>query len=89
MERWYSKVREFKDDSESSYLTQAFVRTVFMDVTRFLRYMPKDRKLKFKQRLGPEFEQWFSDLSDLYPEIMVKQILEDDEFWKLTIELAQ
>ena len=89
MEQWYAKVRNFKDESESSYITQAFARTVFMDVARFLRYMSKDRKLKFKQRLGPEFEQWVSDLSDLYPEVMVKEMLEDDEFWKLTIELAQ
>lgn len=89
MEQWYAKVRNFKDESESSYLTQAFARTVFMDVARYLRYMSKDRKLKFKQRLGPEFEQWVSDLSDLYPEVMVKEMIEDDEFWKLTIELAQ
>jgi len=89
MEQWYSKVRNFKDDSESSYLTQAFARTVFMDVARYMRYMSKERRMKFKQRMGPEFEQWMSDLSDLYPEVMVKEIIEDDEFWKLTIELAQ
>ena len=89
MEQWYSKVRDFKDESESPYIVQTFTRTVFMDVVRFLKYMPKERKVKFKQRLGPEFEQWFSELSDLYPEIMVKEIIEDDDFWKLTLDIAQ
>jgi len=89
MEAWYAKVRDFKDESESSYLTQAFTRTVFMDVVRFLRYLSKERRTKFQQRIGPEFEQWSSDMSQMYPEVMVKEILEDDEFWKLTLELAQ
>jgi len=89
MEQWYAKVRDFKDDSERPYIVQTFARTVFMDVVRFLKLMPKERKLKFKQRLGPEFEQWVSELSDLYPEIMVKEIIEDDDFWKLTLDIAQ
>ena len=89
MEEWYSKVRDFKDESESPYLVQTFVRTVFMDVVRFLKLMPKERKIKFKQRLGPEFEQWVSELSELYPEIMVKDIIEDDKFWELTLDIAK
>lgn len=89
MERWYSKVRDFKDESESSYVVQTFTRNVFMDVVRFLKLMPKERKVKFKQRLGPEFEQWIADLSDLYPESMVKEIIEDDEFWELTLDIAK
>jgi len=89
MEQWYSKVRDFKDDSERPYMVQTFTRTVFMDVAQFLKYMSKERKTKFKQRMGPEFEQWISELSELYPEIMVKGIIEDDEFWKLTLDNAQ
>ena len=89
MEEWYSKVRDFKDESESPFVVQTFARSVFMDVVRFLRYMSKDRRTKFKQRMGPEFEQWISDLTDLYPEIMVKEIIEDDEFWKLTLSIAE
>ena len=89
METWYARVRDFKDESESPYVTQTFARTVFLEVGMFLKALSKDRRLKFKQRLGPEFEQWAADLSETYPESMVKGILEDDAFWKLTIELAK
>ena len=89
MEEWYAKVRDFKDESESPYIVQTFTRAVFIDVVKFLKLMPKDRKVKFKQRLGPEFEQWIAELSDLYPESMVKEIIEDDDFWELTLDIAK
>jgi hypothetical protein len=54
-----------------------------------MRNLPKERRNKFKQRLGPEFDQWVMDLTEDYDEDIVKDILNDDEFWEKTIAISK
>ena len=85
MEQWYSLVRNFRDESEKPNLTENFCKRVFHDIEKIrLR-----DKAKFKQRVGPEFEAWAASLAEDYPIALSKEILNDDEFWILTLKLAR
>ena len=85
MEKWYIAVRSFMNESENARLTEKFCDRVFQDITRIKL---KDKN-KFKQRVGPEFDAWTHSLSEDYPVAMSKEILNDDEFWLLTLKLAR
>lgn len=84
MEAWYTKVREMKDESENTYLTKRFTDKVFYD----LKHMRIREKGKFKQRMGPEFENWVAGLASQYSNELINAILGDDEFWNLTTKLT-
>jgi CO dehydrogenase/acetyl-CoA synthase delta subunit len=89
MEEWYSIVRDYKDSSERPYRTQTFANRVRLDVFQFMRSLPKERRNKFKQRLGPEFDQWVMDLVEDYDADIVKDILNDDDFWEKTLVVSK
>lgn len=82
MEEWYRIVRNFKDDSETPHLTQLFMYRVFQD----LHGKKIKEKVKFKNRMGPEFEQWAAGLEQEYPKELMVEILNDDTFWEATLK---
>lgn len=84
MEEWYKKVRDLKNESEVPYLTERFAKKVFHDLTK---YRIRD-KGKFKNRMGPEFENWIELLSKEYDPVMINPIIGDDEFWGMTVKLT-
>ncbi len=85
MEKWYTIVRQLQDESENKYLTRKFCEKVFHDL-----YNSRIReKQKFKNRMGPEFEHWAASLAEEYGEDMVKEILNDDDFWVETMLITQ
>jgi hypothetical protein len=85
MEKWYSIVGNLRDDSEDSYKTQQFTYQVY----RELRRSKIKDKGKFKNRMGPEFEQWISHLTEEYPSELIQEIINDDEFWLETLLVTQ
>jgi len=85
MESWYKIVGNMRDESEDSYMTQQFAYQVY----RELRSAKIKDKGKFKNRMGPEFEQWVSRLTNMYPSELVTEILSDDEFWLETMLVTQ
>lgn len=85
MDVWYSIVRTLEDESEDPYATQQFVFEVF----RQLKGARIKEKQKFKNRMGPEFERWSSDLLQSFPEPLVTEILHDDDFWVETLRITQ
>jgi hypothetical protein len=85
MEKWHNLVLNFKDESDNSHLTQLFCHQVF----RELRTAKIKEKGKFKNRMGPEFEQWSAKLATEYPPDLVSEILQDDEFWLETLLQTQ
>lgn len=85
MEKWYSVVRAFKDESENPTLTEKFCDKIFQQIGR-MRIKDKN---KFKQRVGPEFESWAHSFTEDFPLDLTKEILNDDEFWTLTLKLAR
>lgn len=85
MEKWYAIVRKLQDESENKYLTRKFCEDVFHDLTN-ARIREKQ---KFKNRMGPEFEQWAASLVERYSQDMVTELLNDDEFWIETLQITQ
>ena len=78
-----------KDESENPYMTQQFAETIFQQLiprNKLLRIKNKD---KFSQRLGPEFDLWAETLEEKFPKVLVRAMLNDDEFWKLTLDTAK
>jgi hypothetical protein len=84
MDRWYEIVGNLRDESENSYMTQQFTHQVYREL---VSAKIKD-KGKFRNRMGPEFEQWSARLSMEYPEELVIEILNDDVFWLETLNVT-
>jgi len=78
-----------KDESESPYMTGQFVERVFQDLIPRNKRLRIKNKDKFQQRLGPEFDMWAEMLEEKFPKSLVREILNDDEFWKLTLETTK
>jgi hypothetical protein len=85
MDKWYAIVGNLRDESEDSYKTQQFTHQVY----RELRRSKIKDKGKFKNRMGPEFDQWISHLTEEYPPELVQEIINDDEFWLETLLVTQ
>lgn len=85
MDKWYAIVGNLKDESEDPYKTQQFTHQVY----RELRRSKIKDKGKFKNRMGPEFEQWISHLIQEYVPELVHEIINDDEFWLETLFVSQ
>jgi len=84
MEEWYKKVRLLKDESETPYETEKVTHKIFYDLKR-----SKIReKGKFKNRMGPEFENWAMNLGNRFAPELVNAIISDDEFWEMTLKLT-
>lgn len=84
MDKWHEIVGNLRDESENSYMTQQFTYQVYREL---VSSKIKD-KGKFRNRMGPEFEQWSGRLATEYPESLVIEILNDDEFWLKTLEVT-
>lgn len=85
MENWYDIVRNLQDESENKYLTKVFAEHVFHQL---LNARIREKQ-KFKNRMGPEFEQWSVSLAEEFPKEMVTEILSDDTFWEETLRITQ
>lgn len=85
MEEWNKMVRILKDESMEPNKTAELSDRIFQDLKRM---KIKDKK-KFVQRLGPEFENWALKLEDDYPSYIVTNILNDDDFWMLTLKVSR
>ena len=85
MDEWYSLTNRMFDESEDPHMTRQFTRRVLQDIRRMKL---KDRG-KFENQMGPEFDGWTAGLVQEYPEPLVKEILNDEEFWRLTLSLRR
>lgn len=96
MEKWYSIVRNMKDDSDNGFLIQTITHRIFHDATDLLPLLKKRQRSeknkdivsKFKQRLGPEFTEWEARLEQEFSSDIVKDIVTDDEFWGATMDIV-
>ena len=76
MEQWNSLVRKL---DTSPRLAEA--------VFRILSRMRIKEKGKFMQRMGPEYDYLVSELSEQFDPEDVQDILRNDDFFTLTVEL--
>lgn len=84
MEEWKSVVRTLKDESQIPYKTEEITEAIYHDLKRL---KIKD-KGKFRQRMGPEFDNWVFSLSERFSEPAVKEIVSDDDFWTATLKIT-
>jgi hypothetical protein len=84
MEAWYTLVRNMKDESSNAFKLEEFVRRVFHDLSR----KKLKEKVKFRQRMGPEFISWSSGLEQEFAKTMVTEVLNDDTFWEATLQVT-
>ena len=85
MDAWYSLVRKMRDESENPHDTEVFTHRIFQDL---LRRKIKE-KVKFRKREGREFLEWIESMEKDYSPEFMNEILGDDEFWNLTLELTR
>jgi len=85
MEEWYSAVRILREESDNPGLVKDFCYRIFQDLKRL---KIKDKK-KFSQRLGTDFDNWREYLETDFPKDVVKEVLFDDDFWKLTLKITR
>ena len=85
MEEWNKMVRLLKDDSVEPNKTGQLCERVYQDVHR----MRVKDKGKFKQRMGSDFDMWALELQEQFPRHLIIEILNNDEFWKLTLKVAR
>lgn len=85
MEKWYSDVRQLKDEYEEGLKVEEFCHYIWHS----LRRLKIKDKGKFKQKIGPEFSIWVSKLELDFSEDLVKDIINNHEFWDLTWEVSR
>lgn len=78
-------VRTLIDESENKLLTKALTDRIYQDMNR-LRIR---EKAKFKERTGIEFEGWTRSLEDDFPSSVVREIVNDDDFWNATLAVSR
>jgi len=76
-------VRKFKDASDMPNVVQELCHSVFRGIATLKLKEPK----KFAQRLGREYEQFYEELK--FPDELKDEILRDDDFFNLTLELQK
>jgi len=86
MEEWYSAVHKLKDDSEDPKSTREFCFHVYHDLMFIKNYRKIKEKDKFRNRKGPEFEAWTTELMDEFSQELITEVLSDDTFWSLTLK---
>jgi hypothetical protein len=84
MDAWYTLVRNMKDESSNSYKLEHFLKRIFHDLSR----KKIKEKVKFRNRMGPEFTAWSSGLEEEFSKSMVVEVLNDDIFWEATLGLV-
>jgi tRNA A58 N-methylase Trm61 len=83
MEEWNVLVRTLEADQENPKQFQNLAKAIFHAMcTRKIKDMRK-----FEQRVGPEYEKLVEDLP--FPEDTVRDLLQHDGFFELTIKLKK
>ena len=76
-------VRQLKDESDTPNEVEQACHSIFRGIAnRKIKEMKK-----FEQRMGPEYEQFVEELK--ISEDIKTELLRDDEFFKLTLELQK
>jgi hypothetical protein len=83
MEEWNTLVRTLEDEYKSPKQFQDLAKEIFQWM---VTHKIKDMR-KFEQRVGVEYEQLLESLK--YPGPMIKDILDNDDFFFLTIKLQK
>jgi len=82
LEHWSAIVRTMKDEGDP-YQTERLAK----DILRVIRNARFRQGLLFKQKRGEEYELFVEKLNREYDPELVKQTLDNDEFWEACFSL--
>ena len=82
LEHWSAIVRTMKDEGDP-YQTERLAK----DILRVIRNARFRQGLLFKQKRGEEYELFVEKLNTDYDPELVKQTLDNDEFWEACFSL--
>jgi hypothetical protein len=82
LEHWSAIVRTMKDEGDP-YQTERLAK----DILRVIRNARFRQALLFKQKRGEEYELFLEKLNTDYDPELVKQTLDNDEFWEACFSL--
>jgi hypothetical protein len=82
LEHWSAIVRTMKDEGHP-YQTERLAK----DILRVIRNARFRQALLFKQKRGEEYELFIEKLNTDYDPELVKQTLDNDEFWEACFSL--
>jgi len=82
LEHWSAIVRTMKDEGDP-YQTERLAK----DILRVIRNARFRQGLLFKQKRGEEYELFLEKLNKDYDPELVKQTLDNDEFWEACFSL--
>jgi len=82
LEHWSAIVRTMKDEGDP-YKTEQLAK----DILRVIRNARFRQGLLFKQKRGEEYELFVEKLNTDYDPELVKQTLDNDEFWEACFSL--
>ncbi len=90
MNHWAELVRAFKD-AEKEYENDAYeTERMVRDILDFIRYTRIRQWTLFIQKRGEEFEKMMASLYDKeYDLTAVQRFLENEELWKVTLEMGE
>lgn len=83
MEEWNVLVRTLEADQENPKQFQEMAKAIFQALcTRKIKDMRK-----FEQRIGSDYDKLLEDIS--FPEESVRDLLQNDKFFELTLKLRK
>lgn len=83
MEKWNVLVRTLEADQENPKQFQEMAKAIFQALcTRKIKDMRK-----FEQRIGSDYDKLLEDI--LFPEESVRDLLQNDKFFELTLKLRK
>jgi ubiquinone/menaquinone biosynthesis C-methylase UbiE len=89
MEHWGSIVRDMKD-SEKQYGIEAYqTERMAKEVLDYVRYTRIRQYTLFIQKRGEEYEIMINKLKKNFAEEAIQRMMENEEFWKATQEMAE
>lgn len=89
-EHWASIVRDLKE-SESVFGHDAYTtERLTHEILRYIRYTRIRQYNLFTQRRGEDFEHLMTCIGAMEFDMgSVRRVVDNDEFWKMTLELAE
>lgn len=87
-DEWASIVRRLKESEKDAYTTELLARAILRHIEdptiRIRQYN------LFTQRRGEDYEKMLAKLEDMGFELEhIQRIIDDEDFWKTTLELAE
>jgi hypothetical protein len=85
---WAQHVQDFKDSEDREGITKYDASQLAQDILRFIRYTYIRQFNLFSQQRGEEFEKMIEKLQRSYDKDSISRFLDNEELWKITLELG-